>query len=279
MGFRKGHGTGNDFVLLPDAAFDPSPEQVRRITDRRRGIGADGVLRVVRTADADEPDVRAQADRATWFMDYRNADGTLAQMCGNGARLFARHLVESGLEPAGEFVIATRGGPRPVRAAPTGDIEVEIGTATFSRSEQVPQVTVGDRTWPTIAVFLPNPHAVTFVDDLAEAGPLTQAPVVEPAEVFPDGVNVEFVTTVGPMYVAMRVHERGVGETQSCGTGAAAVMFAAAIRDAAPTEVTYAVDVPGGRVWVRRDRASVLTLIGPAEFVADGTLRDPLLAD
>jgi diaminopimelate epimerase len=279
VAFRKGHGTGNDFVLLPDAAFDPSAEQVRRLTHRRHGIGGDGILRVVRTVDATEPEVQAQADRATWFMDYRNADGSLAQMCGNGARLFARHLVDSGLEEAGDFVIATRGGARAVRVPESGDVEVEMGRAAFSRSDVVPQVRVGDQTWPTVAVFLPNPHAVTFVEDLAEAGPLIDAPLVEPPEAFPDGVNVEFVVTKGAMYVAMRVHERGVGETQSCGTGAAAVMFAAAIRDAAPTEVTYAVDVPGGRVWVRRDRDSVLTLIGPVEFVAEGTIAESLLAD
>ncbi len=132
------------------------------------------------------------------------------------------------------------------------------------------QVRVGERAWPATAVFVPNPHAVVFVDDLDDAGPLHQAPEVDPAAVFPDGVNVEFVVPVGPRHVAMRVHERGVGETLSCGTGAAAVMVAAAARDEAPTEVTYVVDVPGGRLRVRRDGQGVLTLIGPAEFVVAG---------
>jgi diaminopimelate epimerase len=277
--FRKGHGTGNDFVLLPECEMELTPELVRRLTDRRRGIGADGVLRVVRTSDAHEPEVREQAERAGWFMDYRNADGSLAQMCGNGARLFARHLVDAGLEQAGDFVIATRGGARAVRVPASGNIDVELGPAHFGRGSEVPEVRVGASSWPTVAVFLPNPHAVTFVDDLAEAGPLHEAPEVTPAGAFPDGVNVEFVVPRGMWHIAMRVYERGVGETQSCGTGAAAAMVAAATRDAAGTEVAYAVDVPGGTVWVRRARDGVLTLSGPAQFVAEGTIDPGLLAD
>ena len=197
LAFRKGHGTGNDFVLLPAGSPDPSALQVRRLTDRRRGIGGDGVLRVVRTADATEPDVRAMAPRAEWFMDYRNADGSLAEMCGNGARLFARHLVDAGHEQPGEFLIATRGGVRRALVPAEGDIEVEIGTAELSRVRVMPQVRVGERAWPATAVFVPNPHAVVFVDDLDDAGPLHQAPEVDPAAVFPDGVNVEFVVPVG----------------------------------------------------------------------------------
>ncbi|HET8971203.1 MAG TPA: diaminopimelate epimerase [Candidatus Nanopelagicales bacterium] len=271
VAFRKGHGTGNDFVLLPEGSPDPTPEQVRALTDRHRGLGADGVLRVVRTAEAAEPAVRAMADRADWFLDYRNADGSAAQMCGNGARLFARHLVQAGHEAAGEFAIATRGGVRRAVAGPDGEVEIELGTAELPQLPVMPQVTVGERTWPATAVFVPNPHAVAFVDDLAEAGDLRSAPQVDPAAVYPDGVNVEFVVPVGPGRVAMRVHERGVGETQSCGTGAAAAMVAAAARDGAPTAVTYTVEVPGGTVRVRRDDDGELTLIGPAEFVADGT--------
>jgi diaminopimelate epimerase len=271
VAFRKGHGTGNDFVLLPLGAPEPTPEQVRALTDRRTGIGGDGVLRVARTTEATEPEVRAQADRAPWFMDYRNADGSLAEMCGNGARLFARHLVEAGHEAPGEFRIATRGGVRRALVPAGGEVEVEIGPAELSRLRVMPQVVVGERSWPAVAVFVPNPHAVAFVDDLADAGPLTESPQVGPPAVFPDGVNVEFVVPVGPGHVAMRVHERGVGETRSCGTGAAAVMVAAAARDGAPVETTYTVDVPGGRLWVRRDADGVLTLIGPAVFVAEGT--------
>lgn len=133
------------------------------------------------------------------------------------------------------------------------------------------QVRVGGRSFEAVAVFVPNPHAVVFVDDLRDAGDLREAPEAGPPAVFPDGVNVEFVVPVGARHVAMRVHERGVGETRSCGTGAAAVMVVAAARDEAPVEVTYAVDVPGGRLRVRRDADGLLTLIGPAQFVATGT--------
>ncbi len=269
--FRKGHGTGNDFVLLPLGSPDPDPSQVRRLTDRRTGIGGDGVLRVVRTPDAADPAVQAMAGRAAYFMDYRNADGSLAEMCGNGARVFARHLVQTGHEQPGEFAVATRGGVRRIRIAEQGDVAVEIGRAEFSRLRVAPVVQVGERSWSAVAVFLPNPHAVVFVDDLTAAGPLATAPVVAPDQLFPEGVNVEFVVTVGERHVAMRVYERGVGETHSCGTGAVAAMVVAAARDEAPAATTYTVDVPGGRLQVRRDDAGLLWLHGPAEFVAEGT--------
>ena len=170
------------------------------------------------------------ADRAEWFMDYLNADGSAAEMCGNGIRVFARFLVVEGLAAAGEIPVATRDGVKTVRAAATGDVTVDMGPARLPGTDR--KVTVGDRTWPATEVDVGNPHAVVFVDDLAEAGSLDAAPVVEPA--FPAGVNVEFVADRGPRHVAMRVHERGVGETRSCGTGACAVMVAAAARDAEP---------------------------------------------
>ena len=273
----KGHATGNDFVLLPDpdAAHPLRPEQVRALTDRHRGIGGDGVLRVVPTAAS--PEVADQAADARWFMDYRNHDGSLAEMCGNGARLFARYLLDTGLETGPEFAIATRGGTRAVRVHDDGEVSVDMGPATTSRLRAMPVVSSGHGSWNGTAVFVPNPHCVVFLDDaeqLAELD-LTTAPAVAPPAVFPDGVNVEFVVRVGDpaqRHVRMRVHERGVGETLSCGTGAAAVMWAVAARDGAPTETSYAVDVPGGRVVVTRDADEHLWLRGPAVVVARLTL-------
>lgn len=273
----KGHGTGNDFVLLPDvdAAHDLTPEQVRALTDRRFGIGGDGVLRVVPTAASAE--VADQADDAQWFMDYRNHDGSLAEMCGNGARVFARYLVDAGLETGTEFAIATRGGTRPVRIEDDGSISVDMGPARGSRLRAMPVVATAHGSWNGAAVFVPNPHCVVLLDDAEQltALDLSTAPDVGPPAVFPDGVNVEFVVRVGDAdarHVRMRVHERGSGETLSCGTGAAAVMWAVAARDEAPTETAYTVDVPGGRVVVTRDADEHLWLRGPAVVVGRITL-------
>jgi diaminopimelate epimerase len=270
LAFRKGHGTGNDFILLPDpdATEGLTAAQVQRLTDRRFGIGADGVLRVARTAD--EPEVQDQSTVAAWFMDYRNADGSIAEMCGNGARLFARHLVEAGLERAGEFTIATRGGPCAVTADLTGDITIDMGIPEPMRLRAMPLVTIGDRHWTATGVFIPNPHCVVFVDDLAEAGDFSQTPEVFPEAAFPHGANVEFVVRRGEGRIAMRVYERGVGETLSCGTGACAAMIATAGQDAVTGPLTYVVEVPGGELTVARRADEHVTLTGPAVFVAEG---------
>jgi diaminopimelate epimerase len=271
--FVKGHGTENDFVLLPDAdaVLSLTPELVRRLTDRRAGIGADGVIRVVPTAAV--PEVGWQAVEAPWFMDYRNADGSLAEMCGNGARLFARYLVDNGLAQPGRFAIATRGG---VRAVDVGDTEVtvDMGPCTPMDPGQV-SVEVEGRRYRGTALSMGNPHVVVPVADLAEAGDLLQAPEVDPAEPFPTGVNVEFVLGRGPGRIAMRVFERGVGETRSCGTGACAAAVAAAQWWGA-RPVDYSVEVPGGVVRVRSSATGTLLLSGPTAFVASGIV-DPEL--
>ena len=276
--FVKGHGTGNDFVLVPDldGRLDLSPQQVRWLCDRHVGIGGDGVLRVVRTEHV--PEFAELAGLAEYFMDYRNADGSVAEMCGNGIRVFARYLDASGLLSSPEVVIATRGGLRSVTLGGDATITVDMGHATTPRVRVLPHVVVGESTWRATGVLVPNPHAVAFVDDLSEAGDLRQAPQVEPASVFPDGVNVEFVAARGPRHVAMRVHERGVGETQSCGTGACAVAWAARRRDEpdAVGETTWRVDVPGGTVHVTETADGALLLRGPAELVARGNALVPL---
>ena len=261
----KGHGTGNDFVLLPDldGELDLTDEMVKALCDRRFGIGGDGVLRVVRCAACDDPD----ASGAEFFMDYRNADGSSAQMCGNGIRVFARFLVEEGLaDPAG-MEIATRGGVLHVRRLDSGEYAVGMGSATGMDS--IASVMVGNRSYPATGVLVPNPHAVVFVTSVSAAGPLDRAPEVSPEHLFPEGVNVEFVEQIAPGHVRMRVHERGVGETLSCGTGACAVAWAVRRRGEAPERIR--VDVPGGTLHVE-ERDGELELIGPAVIVADGTL-------
>ncbi|OAA24743.1 diaminopimelate epimerase [Frankia sp. EI5c] len=271
MRYVKGHGTGNDFVIIPDAdgELDLTGDLVRAICHRGKGVGADGVLRVVLAAA--EPAAAAFRGAARWFMDYRNADGSIAEMCGNGIRVFARYLVDAGYEAPGEMVVATRAGLRLVEVPPTGDVSVEMGPPAFGAGP-VP-VTVVGREFAAVAVSMGNPHAVCFADDLGPgelAGLDLRAPVF-PAQAFPEGVNVEVVVPTGDG-VAMRVFERGVGETASCGTGACAVAVAWAARadGAPPAEVQ--VDLPGGRLAVEW-RPSTVVLRGPAVLVSDGVLR------
>ncbi|MGZ4626222.1 MAG: diaminopimelate epimerase [Kineosporiaceae bacterium] len=268
--FVKGHGTENDFVLLPDPerAIDLTPRLVAALCDRRAGIGGDGVLRVVLAAT--DPEGAPMSDEARWFMDYRNADGSAVEMCGNGIRVFARYLVDAGLAPPGEVAIATRDGVKRVRLGATGDVTVDMGPARFPGPDGI-KVTADGRSWPATSVDMGNPHAVAFVDDLADAGPLRGAPAVDPA--FPHGVNVEFVVGRGDHHIAMRVHERGVGETRSCGTGACAAMVAAARRAGETGPASYVVDVPGGRLTVTERADGHLELTGPAVLVGEGELR------
>ncbi|MFC1442061.1 diaminopimelate epimerase [Streptacidiphilus sp. N1-10] len=279
--FLKGHGTENDFVILPDpdGVLDLPPALVARLCDRRAGIGADGVLRVVRSAA--HPEALPMAAEAEWFMDYRNSDGSVAEMCGNGVRVFARYLVLAGLAKSGDLAVATRAGVRQVHVAADrpgapGEVTVRMGRAELPGPGSV-TVSVGEYDWPALNVNMGNPHAVAFVDDLAQAGNLYAAPSVEPASAYPTGVNVEFVVDRGPRHVAMRVHERGSGETRSCGTGACAVMVAAARRDGADPAVTgqpvtYTVDVPGGRLVITERVDGVVEMTGPAVIVAEGEL-------
>ncbi len=278
--FLKGHGTENDFVILHDHEdrLELSDAAVARLCDRRAGIGGDGLLRVVRAAA--HPEGRVMAGEAEWFMDYRNGDGSVAEMCGNGVRVFAHSLRRAGLVPDGEVPVATRAGVRRVRPDAEGNVTVAMGRALFPGGQV--KVTAAGRSWPGVHVDMGNPHAVVFVDDLADCGPLYEAPEVEPAQVYPHGTNVEFVVDRGPRHVALRVHERGAGETRSCGTGACAVMVAAARRDGADpaadgAPVTYTVDVPGGRLTVTERADGSVEMTGPAVIVAEGTLEPSLL--
>ncbi len=260
--FLKGHGTENDFVLLPDAhgTIDLTPGRVRALCDRHAGLGADGVIRVV-------PLRGGGAER--FDMDYRNADGSLAEMCGNGARLFARFLVDAGWAEPGRIAFRTRAGTRVAHVPARGEVTIEMGPATLG----VPsRAVLRELEFKGVAVDVGNPHLVCLdvPDTTALAAlDLSRQPGFD-TQVFPDGVNIEFVTVLGPDAVAMRVHERGVGETRSCGTGTVAVaaaFLAAADRPRGRVDVR----VPGGRVVV--DIASgTSALTGPAVIVAEGRI-------
>ncbi|MFE0703661.1 diaminopimelate epimerase [Streptomyces sp. NPDC058872] len=275
--FLKGHGTENDFVIVPDAqnAVDLPAAVVARLCDRRAGIGADGLLHVVRSAA--HPEARHLAGEAEWFMDYRNADGSVAEMCGNGVRVFARYLEHAGHVTTGELAVATRAGTKHVHLDKDGSVTVAMGRAALPEAGVT--VTVDGRSWPARNVNMGNPHAVAFVADLAHAGNLYDEPPYEPAAVYPDGVNIEFVADRGPRHVAMRVHERGASETRSCGTGACAVAVATARRDGldpaeSGTPVTYTVDVLGGTLVITEHPDGRIDMTGPAVIVAEGTV-DP----
>lgn len=270
--FVKGHGTQNDFVVLPDpeGELKLTDAHVRALCDRQRGLGADGVLRVVPAAAV--PDAPASVSPDVWFMDYRNADGSLAEMCGNGVRVFARYLVEAGLAAEGAFDIGTRGGTKPVVTHPDGSSTVEMGPARiFGESG----TTVGHRRFEGLAVDLGNPHLACVTDQDLTGLDLTEVPPHDP-ELFPAGVNVEFVRRLGPDSaggagrIRMRVHERGVGETRSCGTGTVAAAVAALHADGARTGQRL-VEVLGGSVQVEvTERTTLLT--GPAVLVGRGRL-------
>jgi diaminopimelate epimerase len=268
--FAKGHATGNDFVILPDpdGRLALTPALVAAVCDRRRGIGADGVLRVVRAAaTAGHPD----AGEAEWFMDYWNADGSTAEMCGNGVRVYARYLVDSGLAAPGPdgMPLATRAGVARV----LGEREISAGLA-LPRIGGPSAATVDGQTFPGTVVDCGNPHLVCagLPGDRLAALDLSRPPGYD-ASVFPSGVNVEFVTPVADRHVRMRVHERGSGETLSCGSGACAAA-AMVLRDAGLDTGTVTVDVPGGRLVVTLD-ADVCWLAGPAVIVATGILTVP----
>ena len=294
MKFAKGHGTQNDFVVLPDlpSQLDLSPAAVTALCDRRRGLGADGLLRVTTAEAALAAGVLDRlphgVDAADWFMDYRNADGSVAQMCGNGVRVFAHYLRASGLESRDGFVVGSRAGARPVVVHHAdehlADVTVEMGKAKQLGSGTA---TVGGRRLTGIGVDVGNPHLACLVPDLTDdalAALDVAAPVEFDRDQFPDGVNVEVLTapafpegrsgatreSIGA--ISMRVHERGVGETRSCGTGTVAATVAALAAQGASTG-TIRVRVPGGEVVVEITETTSF-LRGPSVLVARGDLID-----
>lgn len=251
-----GHGTENDFVILfdPDSQYVITPAQIAAICNRSSGIGADGFIRITK------PDGK-------WFMDYSNSDGSIAEMCGNGIRVMARYLVARGHLPEGIFAINTRAGIKHLRVPLEGDISVNMGQVTDEMEEI--EVTQDGKTWEGLNISVGNPHAVVFLENLEEVGSLETAPVVSPQSSYPEGVNVEFVQLLANNEARMRVHERGSGETRSCGTGTCAVALAATLHTRGKLPSRWTIYPPGGRLIVDIDGHSNATLIGPAELIAD----------
>ena len=278
----KGHGTGNDFVVFadPDGEYDLSAEQVRALTSRHTGIGGDGILRAARTADSPEvAHLLEQESGATWFMDYRNADGSLAEMCGNGIRVFADFLVSTGLAtltPGETLPIATRSGIRDVTVSASGHYQVDLGRWALSGDDPLVHVPGLDVPRPSLGITVPNPHAVVIMADLdeLESLDLSRPPVMRPEP--PEGANVEFVVPNDPLVddgvgrIRMRVFERGVGETLSCGTGAVAAALASRHFAGESAPHHWRVDVPGGSLAVRMfptEEGEHVSLSGPSQLV------------
>ncbi|PZE93478.1 diaminopimelate epimerase [Curtobacterium sp. MCBD17_008] len=289
--FTKGHGTGNDFVLFadPDATVDLTPDRIRAIADRRFGVGADGVIRAVRSdAIPEGRAVLAEDPDATWFMDYHNADGSAAEMCGNGIRVFARYLTEAGLvdlAPGQTLTVGSRKGVVDIQRSSTGfaaDLgRWRLGIDGGGSDDVLVRAKELDRARPGLGIDVGNPHVVVAVASEEElAGiDLTYVPVLDPAPA--SGANVEFVLPGDPLVtdgvgeITMRVHERGSGETLSCGTGAIAAALATRYWAGSAAPDTWRVRVPGGVLTVRMFAAEDgehVSLAGPAELVFSGDL-------
>ena len=284
--FTKGHGTGNDFIVYSDPAGDRPLTAAQRaaLADRHRGVGGDGVIRAVRSANLPEGAAALAEDPdAEWFMDYTNADGSISEMCGNGIRVFVQFLLDNGLatlEDGQSLPIGTRAGVRDVHRIAEG-FAVDMGRWSLQGGEPIVSARGLPVPRPGLGISVGNPHVVVALASDAELDSvdLGAAPVPDPAP--PDAANVAFVVPADPLVVdgvgriRMRVHERGSGETLSCGTGAVAA--ALAVRhwagESAPTQ--WRVEVPGGvlgvRVFAAEDGEHV-ALSGPAELVFDGTL-------
>jgi diaminopimelate epimerase len=284
--FTKGHGTGNDFVLYadPDGTMPLTAEQITAICDRHFGVGADGVIRAVRSANLDAGAAAlAEDENAEWFMDYHNADGSIAEMCGNGIRVFVRYLLDQGLatlESGDTLPIGTRAGVRDVQRSTNG-FQVDLGRWKLDGGEPLVRAKELKVARPGLGINVGNPHVVVALADESElaSADLSYVPRIEPEPI--DGANVEFVVPHDPLItdgvgrITMRVHERGSGETLSCGTGVAAAALATRhwAGPAAPNQ--WRVDVPGGTLGVRMfatQDGEHVGLSGAAELVYVGTL-------
>lgn len=279
--FTKMHGLGNDFIIVEDldVAIELDSAQVIALCDRNRGIGADGIM-LVRPAEF------AEADFSWWF---RNADGTIAEMCGNGIRCFAKYVADHGLvdSDATSVTIETLAGVRSVDLFRTPDglvsqVKVDMGVPILEPG-RIPTLMRGDSdTSPVVetvldvagesvnvsCVSMGNPHAVTFVTEVATAPVSNRGPAIETHASFPNKTNVEFVQVIDRGHIGLRVWERGCGETLACGTGACAAVVASVL--AGRTDERVDVDLPGGTLrieWNDRDR---VFMSGPATEVFTG---------
>jgi diaminopimelate epimerase len=284
--FTKGHGTGNDFVLFadPEGEIDLTPAQIAAISDRHFGVGGDGVIRAVKSSKLpDGAAALAEDDAAVWFMDYHNADGSVAEMCGNGIRVFARFLLDNGLvqlTDGNTLAVGTRSGVRDVQRNRSG-FQADMGRWRLDGTEPLVRARNLSVARPGLGINVGNPHVVVALasDEELDSADLSYIPILDPEPA--DGANIEFVVPLDPMVkdgigrIRMRVHERGSGETLSCGTGAVAAALATRHWAGAGAPNQWSVEVPGGTVGVRMfptEDGEHVSLSGPAELVYSGDL-------
>jgi len=285
LAFTKGQGTGNDFVLYLDldGSNDLSVSQVVELCDRRFGIGADGVIRVVKSAHLPEgAQALAEEPSAEWFMDYRNSDGSVAEMCGNGIRVFARYLTEKGLVDLVEgkvLHVGTRAGVKDIQKNKAG-FAVDMGRWKPESNEYLVRSHGIDVARPGQGINVGNPHVVVALAEETELQnlDLNREPKLEPKP--ESGANIEFVVPAEPLVtngvgkISMRVFERGVGETMSCGTGVVAAALATRLWAGSEAPNQWTVEVPGGTLGVRMfptEEGEHVGLSGPAELSFEGT--------
>jgi diaminopimelate epimerase len=258
--FTKMQGAGNDFVVLDctRTPFSLSPAQLRRISDRHMGVGCDQILVV-------EPPQSASAD-----FRYRifNADGGEVEQCGNGARCFVKFVHQHGLTTKSEISVETLGGVIRPRLEADGEVSVDMGPPTYSGVETID--VEGERVEVAV-VSMGNPHAVQVVADVTAAPVGRQGPRIERHSRFPQGVNAGYLQVLDRHRIALRVWERGAGETLSCGTGACAAAVTAIWRKLVDSPVR--VQTRGGTLtiaWAGGDNPVIMK--GPAQAVFEGTL-------
>lgn len=278
--FTKMHGCGNDFIVVDDLAheWDLDETAVQMLCDRHFGIGADGMIFIRPATDP----------AADYHMHYINADGSVAEMCGNGIRVFAKYLADRDLVIGGRLVVQTLGGLKSIDIVPGQDgafalARVDMG-APVLEAASIPTTLPGDTvieapivtdagTVSVTCVSMGNPHAILWVDDVDTAPVETVGPQIETDAAFPRQTNVEFAQLVGPSHIRLRVWERGVGETLACGTGACATLVAAVLTDRCGRSAI--VELPGGELRIEWPEGGHVFMTGPAEQVFEGVFRIP----
>ena len=261
MHFTKMHGLGNDYLYVYGAVPTDIKELATRLSDRHFGAGSDGMIYITPSEAAD------------FGMRIFNADGSEADMCGNGIRCVGKYLYDKGYTDKTVLTVETRSGIKTLFLHVTGglvrSVTVQMGPAKTGRDLPL---TVGRDTVVCTLVSVGNPHAVLFVGDADRAPVDTLGPRLERHKAFPGGVNVEFVQVLSEQRLRMRVWERGSGVTMACGTGACAAAVAAVSRGFCRPEEPITVVLDGGTLEITVNADHTVTMRGPAEFVYEGEI-------
>lgn len=276
MEFTKMQGAGNDYIYVnafKEQVKDPVQTAIR-VSDRHFGVGADGLVLI------------CPSEKADFFMDIYNADGSRAKMCGNAIRCVAKYVYDRGMTDKTEIAIETLSGVKTIRVfTENGRVtaaRVNMGApilaareipTTFDGENVVSQeLTIGETDVLVTCVSMGNPHCVLFVDDVEALDLERLGPKFERHERFPDRINTEFVRTVSPTEFDMRVWERGSGETLACGTGACAAAVASILNGRAERDRDIRVNLRGGQLVIRWHRNGDVYMTGPAEEVFSGEI-------